>query len=148
MSIVTDIFLGSDHAGVATKAHLCSLLADGYHVHDLGPDSATQSVDYPDYASLLCKRLLAHNKPSMGILICGSGIGMSIAANRFLNIRAALCITEAMAELARQHNDANVLVLGARLIDLKTQERIVERFLKTDFMADRHLQRVQKLDVM
>lgn len=106
---------------------------------DLGTHS-TESCDYPVFAKNLVNHLKERDK---GILICGTGIGMSITANRFENIRAALCFNEEMATLARRHNDANILVLGARIISPETAKNCVEKFLSTDFEGGRHQRRLE-----
>ena len=110
---------------------------------DLGTFSE-ERVDYPDYAKKLA--LSVKKKSSFGILICGSGIGVSIAANRFKKIRAAVCYNQLSASLARKHNNANVLCLGARLISLKNLQKIVYTFISTKFEGGRHINRVKKLD--
>ena len=110
---------------------------------DLGTFSE-ERVDYPDYAKKLA--LSVKKKSSFGILICGSGIGVSIAANRFKEIRAAVCYNQLSASLARKHNNANVLCLGARLISLKNVQKIVYTFISTKFEGGRHINRVKKLD--
>lgn len=139
------LLLASDHAGVDLKARIHRQLeAEGYRVTDLGP-ATTDSVDYPDYAHRLCREVLA-GEGLGGILICGSGIGMSIAANRHAGIRAALVYGPEGARLSRQHNDANVLCLGARLADETTQLHSVEAFLKTAFEGGRHANRVAKIE--
>lgn len=138
------IAIASDHAGVELKAqikeHLTSL---GHGVLDLGPAS-TASVDYPDYADKLAAALEAQ-QAERGVLICGSGIGISIAANRHRHIRAALCHDGLSAKLSRQHNDANVLVLGARLIGSDTAKDCATVFFSTAFEGGRHQNRVNKL---
>lgn len=137
------IAIASDHAGVALKSTLSEdIRALGFAVNDLGPNGTT-SVDYPDYAHRLCEWIKAHD--SKGILICGSGIGMSIAANRHAHIRAALCHDGLSASLTRRHNDANVLCLGARLIGVDTARDTLKQFLTTDFEGGRHQQRLDKL---
>ena len=110
---------------------------------DLGTFSE-ERVDYPDYAKKLA--LSVKKKSFLGILICGSGIGVSIAANRFKKIRAAVCYNQISASLARKHNNANVLCLGARLISLKNAQKIVYTFISTKFEGGRHINRVNKLD--
>jgi len=110
---------------------------------DLGTFSE-ERVDYPDYAKKLA--LSVKKKSSFGILICGSGIGVSIAANRFKKVRAAVCYNQISASLARKHNNANVLCLGARLISLKNVQKIVYTFISTKFEGGRHINRVKKLD--
>lgn len=139
------IAIASDHAGTQLKDALKDqLLALGFIPEDLGAHSK-DSVDYPDYANALSKWVLA--KPvRRGVLICGSGIGMSIAANRHKGIRAALCRTVQDAELSRQHNNANVLCLGERITDIATSKEILKRFLDTPFEGGRHEARVTKMD--
>lgn len=138
------IFIASDHAGFGLKASLRAYLLDlGLDVQDLGVD-CKESVDYPDFANVLCQQVLKC-QGSKGILICGSGIGMSIAANRLCGIRAALCTDSLMAKLARAHNDSNVLCLGQRIIGEAVAFDIVEVFLNTPFENGRHQIRVQKL---
>ncbi|MCI6217268.1 MAG: ribose 5-phosphate isomerase B [Helicobacter sp.] len=138
------IFIASDHAGFGLKASLRAYLLDlGLDVQDLGVD-CKESVDYPDFANVLCQQVLKC-QGSKGILICGSGIGMSIAANRLCGIRAALCTDSLMAKLARAHNDSNVLCLGQRIIGEAVAFDIVEAFLNTPFENGRHQIRVQKL---
>lgn len=137
------ILIASDHAGFILKQFLIEELSKlGFKIVDLGCNSAEKSVDYPDYAQKLCKKI---TEKELGILICGSGIGISIAANRFKNIRAALCHNAVVAKLARAHNDANVLCLGARIISAKTALAAVKAFIKTDFEEGRHGRRVAKL---
>lgn len=137
------IAIASDHAGFELKEILKSELEQsGYTVNDLGPRD-TQSVDYPDYANALADWMKTH--ASLGILICGSGIGISIAANRHKHIRAALCSDGLAAKLSRQHNDANVLCLGARLIGVDVAKDCVNQFLATGFEGGRHAKRVEKL---
>lgn len=146
MSVVISMLsvaIGCDHAGVPMKDALAEMLAANCTVYDLGTDSEA-SVDYPDYAEAVAA-LLHEGKAKIGILICGSGIGMSIAANRFGHIRAALCHTPEQAILARQHNDANVLCLGSRMIDQDTAEACVQAFMDTRFEGGRHEKRIQKL---
>lgn len=138
------VVIASDHAGVELKSLLCKDVAHaGYVVEDLGP-ADTVSVDYPDYAKKLCEWVLAH-PGSKGILICGSGIGMSIAANRYSGIRAALVHHALEASLTRRHNDANVLCLGARMIGADVARDAVTTFLTTEFEGGRHAARVAKL---
>lgn len=134
------IFIASDHAGASLAHHLCDFLKPlGYDLKCFIPE---QKVDYPDYAALLCKNMKEEDR---GILICGSGIGISIAANRFSHIRAALCSEPLSAKLSREHNDANVLCLGARLIGQDMAESILQTFLNTEFEGGRHIVRIEKL---
>ncbi len=134
------ILIASDHAGASLAKHLHFFLEKlGYPLKCFIPE---QKVDYPDYAALLCKNMSENDK---GILICGSGIGISIAANRFNHIRAALCSEPLSARLSREHNDANVLCLGARLIGQDMAESILQTFLNTKFEGGRHIARIEKL---
>lgn len=138
------IAVASDHAGYALKCSVVARLCDrGYDVLDLGANS-TDSVDYPDYGYALAKAV-AEGRAATGIAICGTGIGISIAANRNSEIRAAVCCSTEAAELARAHNDANVLALGARLIAEDEALRILDAFLKTGFEGGRHARRVARL---
>ena len=118
-----------------------------YEILDLGPDNNQMSVDYPLQAKKLTDKMTAGEADS-GILVCGSGIGMCIAANRVPNIRAALVYEKQAAELARRHNDANVLCLGGRMTDFETAKQLVDIFLTTPFDGDRHTRRVQELEEM
>lgn len=135
------IHLANDHAALDLKEQIKNYLNVNKIVfHDHGTNSEV-SCDYPDYAQDLCVSLA----DNIGILVCGSGIGMAIAANRFCNIRAALCHSIEYAELARRHNNANVLVLGARFLDKNTAIAIIDKFLHTEFEGGRHEIRVNKL---
>lgn len=137
------VLIASDHAGFALKERLKKNLAD-INWLDLGPANDDR-VDYPDYADLVAKRIQL-SPEGKGILICGSGQGMSIRANRYLKVRAALAWSEESAKLSREHNDANILSLGARLLAPEVAEKIVHVFLQTEFAGGRHGERVQKLD--
>lgn len=138
------IAIGSDHAGFALKQHLTEALRTaGHEVLDLGTGS-TVSVDYPDYGRAV-GAAVADGKATLGVAICGSGIGISIAANRVRGARCARCTSEWDARFARLHNDANVLALGARCTGVGMAEAIVETFLNTAFEGGRHTQRVEKL---
>ena len=138
------IFLSSDHGGFELKEKVKSFLIDNnFEYEDLGC-SSLEPVDYPDYAKLLSKKIKDKNN-SKGILICGTGIGISMAANRFPYIRAALCTSVEMASKSRKHNDANVLALGGRILEEKLALEIVKEFLQTDFEAGRHSLRVDKI---
>lgn len=141
---IYNISIASDHAGLVLKQEIIAYLSQmGHKVMDLGPyDEA--SVDYPDYANLLCENIIEQTS-QFGILICRTGIGMSIAANRHSGIRAALCTKIEMAELARLHNDANVIVLGCGIIDNKANIGFVDRFLTTSFEGGRHIRRLAKI---
>ena len=139
-----EIYMASDHAGFNLRQTLADLLTEAGHiVHDLGPETDAR-VDYPDFGEKLAKAM----KPfpdSRGVLVCGSGIGISIAANRFPWIRAALCHDVTTAVLSRQHNDANVIAFGERLIGETTASDALMAFLETKFEGGRHQGRVQKL---
>jgi len=138
------IAVGADHGGYEMKQELTLQLRDmGFAVLDFGTDSA-DSVDYPDFAELVVKAIEG-GEANRGILVCGSGIGMSIAANRHKGIRAALCVDKVSAELARQHNDANILVLGERLTEISMAKQCVKKFFSTEFEGGRHERRVEKL---
>jgi ribose 5-phosphate isomerase B len=138
------IAIASDHAGFEYKDVLKRQLTDwGYGVLDLGTDS-TASVDYPDFGRRLAQAV-AEGKVRRGVIICGTGIGISIAANREPKVRAALCHDATSARLARQHNDANVLALGARLTGLEVARDTLRIFLDTEFEGGRHQGRVAKL---
>jgi ribose 5-phosphate isomerase B len=138
------IAVGADHGGYEMKQELTLQLRDmGFAVLDFGTDSA-DSVDYPDFAELVVKAIEG-GEANRGILVCGSGIGMSIAANRHKGIRAALCVDKVSAALARQHNDANILVLGERLTEISMAKQCVKKFFSTEFEGGRHERRVKKL---
>jgi ribose 5-phosphate isomerase B len=138
------IAIASDHAGFDLKAAIIKEFNKQYHFIDCGSDDNKTSVDYPDFAKKLAKKII-QKQAVLGILICGSGIGISIAANRFKEVRAALCHNQKTARLARQHNDANVLCLGARIIKKEVAVKIVKTFLKAEFEGGRHARRVKKL---
>lgn len=139
------VAIASDHAGIQLRQHvrvwLESLSAE---VIDWGPTN-TQSVDYPDYAAQVAQSILSGDC-QRGVLICGSGIGMSIAANRYPGIRAALCREPVSATFARAHNDANVLVLGERFTGIALAEATVRAWWTTPFDGDRHIQRLEKIE--
>lgn len=138
------IAIGSDHAGYELKCAIVNYLQrKNMEVYDVGTFSK-DSVDYPDYALQVCQ-ILNRNNSDLGILICYTGIGMSIAANKVKGIRAALITTEENARLTREHNDANVLCLGAKDVDFEKAKKIVDIFLSTQFSGGRHLQRVMKV---
>ena len=139
------IFLASDHGGVKLKNHLCIWLkAQGYDAQDLGTDSPDTTVDYPDEAQDLVQKIYK-NPTTRGILVCTTGIGMSIAANRYDFIRGALVLNTDMAKMCRGHNDANVLIFGAKYVDEKLAEECTKIFLNTPFEGGRHARRVDKL---
>ena len=138
------IALASDHAGFALKAVLAAeLRTQGQQVIDLGPDSEA-SVDYPDFGRALGEAI-AEGRADRGIAVCGSGIGISIAVNRVAGVRCALVTSGLMARLARQHNDANCIALGSRIIGIEVARDCVAEFLNTPFAGGRHVGRVAKL---
>lgn len=138
------IAIASDHAAVDLKAQLAAWLREGGRdVTDLGPDGI-ESVDYPDYGYKLAEELAA-GRADFGIALCGSGIGISIAANRHPACRCARVSEPLSARLAREHNDANAIAMGARLIGIEMAKACVEAFLATPFSGDRHVRRVEKL---
>ena len=138
------ILLASDHAGFELKEAIKRfLIKKRKKVLDLGTKN-TNSVDYPDYAHLLSKKI-KKNKNQLGILICGSGAGMSMTANKHKNIRAALCYDAKSTKLSRSHNNANVMAIGSRLIKKNVALKCVSTFLKTDFDGGRHGRRVKKI---
>ncbi len=144
---VKKIFIGNDHAGKDLKDFLINFLKENYkeiEVINLGTDSY-ESCDYPDYAKKVSLNVLK-DEDSIGILICGTGIGMSIAANKIRGIRAALCYNSTAAKLARQHNNANILCLGQRIIGFELAKDIVDTFIKTEFEGNRHLNRIIKIN--
>ena len=139
---INKIILASDHAGFKLKEIIKkSLLKKNNSIVDLGTDG-TNSVDYPDFAHKLSKKI---NKNNYGILVCGSGIGMDMAANKHKNIRAALCYNVISTKLSRKHNNANVMAIGARLTKKKLALKCIEIFFKTKFESGRHLRRVKKI---
>jgi ribose 5-phosphate isomerase B len=138
------VAIGGDHAGFEYKAKLISKLESlGYQVKDFGPFSEA-SVDYPDYVHPL-SMAIESREYELGIVICGSGNGVAITANKHQGIRAALCWNEQLAALARQHNDANVIALPARFVSYELAEKLAEIFLTTDFEGGRHQNRVSKI---
>lgn len=135
------IAIGNDHGGVELKNHIAEYVRKmGHEVMNFGSDS-TQSVDYPIYASKVANAV-ASGACDRGILICGTGIGISIAANKVHGIRCALCSEPASAKLTRQHNDANIVAFGGRIIGTALAESIVEAFLTTEFQGGRHQRRI------
>ena len=138
------IFIASDHAGFNLKNHIYKSLKKKIRIIDLGTNDKSVSVNYPEFAHKLCKQV-SKNKSNVGILVCGSGVGMSMAANRHKKIRAALCYSLKNAKLSRLHNDANVITLGERLINKNIAMKCINVFLKTKFEGGRHLKRVKKI---
>ena len=139
-------FIATDHAGVAIKPNIIEMLKKrGHQVVDLGPQNA-ERVDYPDYAHKLCLNIMTEPN-TQGILICGSGIGMSLAANKNIGIRAALCHDAYTASMARAHNDANVLCFGERIVGLGVAESIIDAWCDGNFEGGRHADRVKKIEI-
>ena len=138
------IAIGSDHAGFEYKTELIAFLQGlGYSIQDFGPTTA-DSVDYPDYAHPVASSVESKEN-ELGILICGSANGVAISANKHQGVRAAICWLEEISALARQHNDANIVCIPARFIDLELAKRIVKTFMTTDFEGGRHANRVNKI---
>ncbi len=136
--------VGADHAGFEAKEHLKRWLAEhGHEIEDVGTHG-TASVDYPDFAGQVARRV-AKGEADLGLLVCGSGIGMSIAANKVRGTRAAVCSEPFSAELSRRHNDANVLCMGSRVTGPGLMEKILETFVGASFDGGRHAQRVDKI---
>lgn len=141
------IAIGSDHAGFPHKDALIVYLTEkGHEVVDFGAENAVDSVDYPDFAQAVA-RAVAGGEADRGILVCGTGIGMAIAANKVAGVRAANVVSPEFAALARQHNDANVITISARFVDLATNGAIVDAFLETPFEGGRHQGRVDKMEI-
>jgi ribose 5-phosphate isomerase B len=141
------VAIGSDHAGLDLKKDVLDLLMDlGHEYADYGTDTP-QSVDYPDFGEKVAEAV-AGGKADRGILICGTGIGMSIVANKFHDIRAALCNDLFSAKMSRLHNDANILVMGGRIIGKDLAKAIVSTWMKTDFESGRHLNRLKKISLI
>lgn len=142
--MIDAIAIGGDHAGFEYKQKLKAVLLDkGYQVKDFGPDTSA-SVDYPDYIHPLCKSIEA-GELYRGVIICGSGNGVAITANKHQGIRAAICWNEELAKLSRQHNDANLISIPARFVDFDLTVEMVLLFLQTDFEGGRHATRVDKI---
>lgn len=138
------IAIGSDHAGFEYKTALIQFLeGEGYTVQDFGPQSA-ESVDYPDFAHPVSTSVES-GENELGVLICGSANGVAMSANKHQGIRAALCWLEEISVLAKQHNNANIVCLPARFIDVELAKRITRAFITTDFEGGRHENRVQKI---
>ena len=138
------LYIASDHAGFTLKEFVKKKLSKKIKFDDQGPHSDEISVNYPDFAHKLCKKV-SKNSSNMGILICGSGMGMAMAANRHKKIRAALCYSVKNTKLSRLHNNSNVITLGARLINKNTAMKCINTFLKTKFEGGRHIKRVKKI---
>jgi ribose 5-phosphate isomerase B len=143
----TKIILGSDHGGFALKQELREHLAHwGWEVEDIGC-STSQSVDYPDFAAAVAKKVAAGEAP-FGLLVCGTGIGMCIAANKVRGVRAALCQETYSARMARAHNNANVLCIGGRVIGPELAREVLAAFLEASFEGERHQRRLEKISSM
>ena len=138
------IFISSDHAGFKLKEQIKRRFKNKFIFKDLGTDNSKISVNYPEYAHKLCKKV-GNNTKNMGILVCGSGIGMSMAANRHKKIRAAVCYSPKNTKLSRLHNNANIITLGARLTKKNIAFKCVELFINTKFEGGRHNKRVKKI---
>jgi len=150
------IYISSDHAGfelkkflvkqfTATKLNIKNKPSVSLEVVDLGPDKYQSNDAYPVYAKKLAKEVV-DNEQSFGVMICGTGQGSAMTLNRFKDVRAAVCVTQKMAKLAREHNQANVLCLGARLIGKKKASAIVRSFLRSQFQGGRHQERVEQIN--
>lgn len=139
-----NISIGCDHAGFEYKEKIIAyLIKKGYKITDYGTDSS-ESVDYPDFVHPVAKKV-SSGRSKFGIVICGSANGVAMTANKHKKIRAAICWTPEIAKMARQHNNANVLAIPARFIDMKTTNLILRKFLSTDFEGGRHKRRVNKI---
>jgi ribose 5-phosphate isomerase B len=142
------ILIAADHAGVEYKEKIIAALKADNEIIDFGPNS-NESVDYPDFANLVCKNLKTEDNQQQlkefGILVCGSGQGMALRANKFKNIRAALVYNNEIAQLAREHNNANVICIGSRFCDFETAIKWIQIFKETSFAQGRHQNRVAKV---
>ena len=138
------IFISSDHAGYNLKEQIKKNFSKKFNFRDLGTNSSKKSVNYPDYAHKLCRNVSLNSK-NMGILVCGSGMGMSMAANRHKKIRAAVCYSIQNTKLSRLHNNANIITLGSRLTKKNTAFKCIETFMNTKFEGGRHKKRVKKI---
>lgn len=141
------VAIGNDHAGPALKEEIVLYLkSKGIEVINMGVDTE-DSVDYPDYAKLVCDKVVS-KEVDFGILICGTGIGISIAANKIKGIRAALCHDAITARLCKEHNNANVIAFGARIIDKEIAKEIIDAYLSAEFAGDRHQRRIDKITAL
>ena len=138
------LFISSDHAGYNLKEQIKKRFKKKYIFQDLGTDNSMVSVNYPDYAHKLCKKV-AKNSKNIGILVCGSGMGMSMAANRHKKIRAAVCYSVKNTKLSRLHNNANIITLGSRLTKKNTAFKCIDIFVNTKFEGGRHKKRVKDI---
>ena len=138
------IFISSDHAGYKLKEQIKKRFKRKFLFDDLGTDNSKISVNYPDYAHKLCRKISSNSK-NMGILVCGSGMGMAMAANKHKKIRAAVCYSVKNTKLSRLHNNANIITLGSRLTKKNIAFKCIEVFVNTKFEAGRHKKRVKKI---
>ena len=138
------IFISSDHAGFNLKEQIKKKFSNQFKFQDLGTSNSEISVNYPDYAHKLCKKV-SKSSSNMGILVCGSGMGMSMAANRHKKIRAAVCYSLKNTKLSRLHNNANIITLGSRLTNKNTAFKFIKVFMSTKFEGGRHKIRVKKI---
>ena len=138
------IFISSDHAGFSLKEQIKKKFSKKYKFQDLGTNNSKVSVNYPEYAHKLCTKV-SKNSKNIGILVCGSGMGMSMAANRHKKIRAAVCYSIKNTKLSRLHNNANIITLGSRLTKKNTAFKCIEVFMNTKFEGGRHIKRVKKI---
>jgi ribose 5-phosphate isomerase B len=138
------IFISSDHAGFNLKEQIKKKFSKKFLFQDMGTDNSKKSVNYPDYAHKLSKKV-SNNSNNIGILVCGSGMGMSMAANKHKKIRAAVCYSVKNAKLSRLHNNANIITLGSRLIKKNTAFKCIEVFINTKFEGGRHKKRVKNI---
>ena len=139
-----NIFISSDHAGYNLKEQIKKRFSKKYKFQDLGTSDSKNSVNYPDFAHSLCKKV-SKNTKNLGILVCGSGIGMCMAANRHKKIRAAVCYSVKNTKLSRLHNNANIITLGSRLAKKNTAFKCIDVFINTKFEGGRHNKRVKKI---
>ena len=138
------LFISSDHAGYNLKEQIKKKFKNKYTFQDLGTYNSKDPVNYPDFAHKLCKKV-SNNSKNVGILVCGAGMGMSMAANKHKKIRAAVCYSAKNTKLSRLNNNANIITLGARLTKKNTAFRCVEAFIKTKFEGGRHKKRIRKI---
>ncbi len=138
------IFISSDHAGYNLKEQIKERFKNKYTFQDMGTHNSQISVDYPNFAHKLCRKI-GNSSKNIGILVCGSGMGMSMAANKHKNIRAAVCYSVKNTKLSRLHNNANIITLGSRLTKKNTAFKCIEVFIKTKFEGGRHKRRVKKI---
>jgi ribose 5-phosphate isomerase B len=143
---ITNIFVASDHSGIELKAKIISYIKslNKFSVTNCGPNTS-ESVDYPDFARIVCNNVVQDLSNNFGILICGTGFGMELAANKFKSIRAVNIVNVDMASLAIQHNNINVLTLSARFVDAGTNIKIIEKVLNSSFEGGRHINRINKI---